>query len=108
MTERPDTTAIRAVADDGGGFNYRQTIRVLCDALDVARAERARLRTAHRLACEDVARNANRAEASEARIAAALNIEPVMGKNLTPRDEFAWGYNTALGDFHRALTGDTP
>lgn len=56
--------------------------------------ERARLRTAH---CSELL-------AAEARIAAALNIEPVMGKNLTPRDEFAWGYNTALGDFHRALT----
>lgn len=36
-----DTTDIRAVCDDGHGFNYRQTIYVLCDEVDRLRARLA-------------------------------------------------------------------
>lgn len=48
-----DTAAIRKVASDWSGFNYRNTIRVLCDALDEARAEQDYARTESRMAWDN-------------------------------------------------------
>lgn len=82
MAEQPDTAAIRAGYDNDEGWAFR-TIPALCDALDAARAE---------LATTNHATSMNwmhRAEAAEARIAAALQQ----------------GHCVAC--VHEALTGDT-
>lgn len=108
MTDQPDTAAIRAALAAGIYVDYHDGL-ALCDALDAARAERARWEhdywreLARAEAAEaDLARavtlcgeQARRAEYLQARIAAALEI--------AERMDGPW----VVEDIKRALTGGT-
>lgn len=115
MTEI-DTATIRAVCDDGGGFNYRQTARVLCDEVDRLRARLAEVE-AERQAEQETWRpvmadylderdrhlqTMKRAVAAEARLAEVAALQD------WPGAEAPWvrGYNTALRNARAVISGE--